>query len=219
MAFTAVGDNRVQQDSNLDPFSKKQVLNRIFIPEPAQGEVFTLNASLVLSTRYPWDILINSSDTGMAYQATVVLNEHGKYVLEPQISTADSTAGTISVAATRKGEALGGTVPILITFCVLCAVGLASNLLPCTRRLMIARGGGSSDSLRADLLNSDPILKGEQAAPTPLLGQQQQQQQQPPPPAKKWRLQSLDTFRGFALTVMMFVNYGGGGYCFFRYSR
>ncbi|XP_061914685.1 heparan-alpha-glucosaminide N-acetyltransferase-like isoform X1 [Entelurus aequoreus] len=34
---------------------------------------------------------------------------------------------------------------------------------------------------------------------------------------KPTRLRSLDTFRGFALTVMVFVNYGGGGYWFFQH--
>ena len=32
------------------------------------------------------------------------------------------------------------------------------------------------------------------------------------------RLKSLDTFRGLALTIMIFVNYGGGGYFFFAHS-
>ncbi|XP_035519623.1 heparan-alpha-glucosaminide N-acetyltransferase [Morone saxatilis] len=36
--------------------------------------------------------------------------------------------------------------------------------------------------------------------------------------AKPARLRSLDTFRGFALTVMVFVNYGGGGYWFFQHA-
>ncbi|XP_026878406.2 heparan-alpha-glucosaminide N-acetyltransferase [Electrophorus electricus] len=34
---------------------------------------------------------------------------------------------------------------------------------------------------------------------------------------KSSRLKSLDTFRGFSLTVMVFVNYGGGGYWFFQH--
>uniref|UniRef100_UPI0037E8D68B heparan-alpha-glucosaminide N-acetyltransferase n=1 Tax=Semicossyphus pulcher TaxID=241346 RepID=UPI0037E8D68B len=36
--------------------------------------------------------------------------------------------------------------------------------------------------------------------------------------AKPTRLCSLDTFRGFALTLMVFVNYGGGGYWFFQHA-
>ncbi|CAB1425093.1 unnamed protein product [Pleuronectes platessa] len=39
-----------------------------------------------------------------------------------------------------------------------------------------------------------------------------------PTEAKPTRLRSLDTFRGFALTVMVFVNYGGGGYWFFQHA-
>lgn len=37
--------------------------------------------------------------------------------------------------------------------------------------------------------------------------------------AIKERLQSLDTFRGLALTIMIFVNYGGGAYWFLDHSR
>ncbi|XP_063048172.1 heparan-alpha-glucosaminide N-acetyltransferase [Engraulis encrasicolus] len=35
---------------------------------------------------------------------------------------------------------------------------------------------------------------------------------------KSSRLKSLDTFRGFSLTIMVFVNYGGGGYWFFQHA-
>ncbi|XP_031550825.1 heparan-alpha-glucosaminide N-acetyltransferase-like isoform X2 [Actinia tenebrosa] len=41
----------------------------------------------------------------------------------------------------------------------------------------------------------------------------------PEKPAKQKRLNSLDTFRGIALTIMIFVNYGGGGYYFFNHAR
>nr|XP_015202918.1 PREDICTED: heparan-alpha-glucosaminide N-acetyltransferase-like [Lepisosteus oculatus] len=36
--------------------------------------------------------------------------------------------------------------------------------------------------------------------------------------AKSSRLRSLDTFRGLSLTIMVFVNYGGGGYWFFEHA-
>jgi len=36
--------------------------------------------------------------------------------------------------------------------------------------------------------------------------------------AKPPRLESLDTFRGFCLGMMIFVNYGGGGYWFFEHA-
>lgn len=37
-------------------------------------------------------------------------------------------------------------------------------------------------------------------------------------PNKPKRLLSLDTFRGFTLAMMIFVNYGGGGYWFFEHA-
>jgi heparan-alpha-glucosaminide N-acetyltransferase len=36
--------------------------------------------------------------------------------------------------------------------------------------------------------------------------------------AKKERLHSIDTFRGISLSIMIFVNYGGGGFTFFNHS-
>ncbi|XP_071129358.1 heparan-alpha-glucosaminide N-acetyltransferase-like isoform X1 [Mytilus edulis] len=36
---------------------------------------------------------------------------------------------------------------------------------------------------------------------------------------KKERLKSLDTFRGISIVIMVFVNYGGGGYWFFSHSK
>ncbi|CAG0896559.1 unnamed protein product [Darwinula stevensoni] len=38
-------------------------------------------------------------------------------------------------------------------------------------------------------------------------------------PKGKERLNSLDTFRGIAIVLMIFVNYGGGDYWFFKHSR
>uniref|UniRef100_A0A665WYQ0 Heparan-alpha-glucosaminide N-acetyltransferase n=1 Tax=Echeneis naucrates TaxID=173247 RepID=A0A665WYQ0_ECHNA len=41
----------------------------------------------------------------------------------------------------------------------------------------------------------------------------------PPPPSASKRLRSLDTFRGYiSLVIMVFVNYGGGRYWFFRHE-
>ena len=38
-------------------------------------------------------------------------------------------------------------------------------------------------------------------------------------PLRRHRLHSLDTFRGLSLVIMIFVNYGGGGYWFLDHSR
>ena len=41
----------------------------------------------------------------------------------------------------------------------------------------------------------------------------------PSPPPQRKRVKSLDAFRGLAITIMIFVNYGGGGYWFFAHAR
>ena len=38
------------------------------------------------------------------------------------------------------------------------------------------------------------------------------------PPQTTQRVLSLDTFRGISIFIMIFVNYGGGGYWFFQHS-
>jgi heparan-alpha-glucosaminide N-acetyltransferase len=35
---------------------------------------------------------------------------------------------------------------------------------------------------------------------------------------KQRRVKSLDAFRGLSVVMMVFVNYGGGGYSFFNHS-
>jgi heparan-alpha-glucosaminide N-acetyltransferase len=37
-------------------------------------------------------------------------------------------------------------------------------------------------------------------------------------PKKSSRVRALDAFRGISLAIMIFVNYGGGGYWFFDHS-
>ena len=65
--------------------------------------------------------------------------------------------------------------------------------------------------------NTDEKLDEEKAtAPEPI----EKSMETPPAPVKtpKRRLVSLDTFRGFALCGMIFVNYGGGMYWFFEHA-
>ena len=42
---------------------------------------------------------------------------------------------------------------------------------------------------------------------------------EPTPPPQRRRVKSLDAFRGLAIVLMIFVNYGGGGYWFFAHAR
>jgi hypothetical protein len=59
-----------------------------------------------------------------------------------------------------------------------------------------------------------PIPIASQVANTPAAAAAAPQPGKSKPP----RLHSLDTFRGFSLCIMIFVNYGGGGYWFFDHA-
>lgn len=67
----------------------------------------------------------------------------------------------------------------------------------------------NSASQKRDASEDDPLLKHNLRDST---------DRKTPYDGKKERLRSLDTFRGFSLCVMIFVNYGGGGYWFFEHS-
>ena len=77
--------------------------------------------------------------------------------------------------------------------------------------------GESPQTTDLSVDDTDEKLDEEKAtAPEPI----EKSMETPPAPVKtpKRRLVSLDTFRGFALCGMIFVNYGGGMYWFFEHA-
>ena len=67
------------------------------------------------------------------------------------------------------------------------------------------------DGLSAPLLNTSLMASADfSESPIPTAGSAA--------PHSKRRINSLDAFRGLSLTLMIFVNYGGGGYYFFNHS-
>ncbi|PAA69220.1 hypothetical protein BOX15_Mlig028904g1, partial [Macrostomum lignano] len=78
-------------------------------------------------------------------------------------------------------------------------------------------------SVDANINQSDSLAIHSQYQRASGQGSQQQQQPQSSQSAhsggrRPGRLRCLDTFRGLCLVVMVFVNYGGGGYWFFQHS-
>ncbi|XP_048247315.1 heparan-alpha-glucosaminide N-acetyltransferase-like [Haliotis rufescens] len=116
-------------------------------------------------------------------------------------------------------EPLPAEIPILFT--VLGLLGLAGlwAIIKCIyRRSRSAPCFGKSADITDprehseanNSVNMDPLSKAngdvENGGPTKVTELK-----------KKKRLRSLDTFRGLSLSVMIFVNYGGGGYWFFEH--
>ncbi|XP_046900987.1 heparan-alpha-glucosaminide N-acetyltransferase isoform X1 [Hypomesus transpacificus] len=105
-------------------------------------------------------------------------------------------------------------IPILIAsllftgLAIVWAIAGSITRLDAVRNVML-RLGNSMETER--LINSELGTPGrtvETATDTIL----------PTQPAPTKRLRSLDTFRGLSLVIMVFVNYGGGRYWFFRHE-
>lgn len=169
--------------------------------------------------------------------ATLAPQQHGAYTWavlpDPSSSReADSVAtrgGGYALLALEEVEGDSVAVPLVTAFGVLFAVGVGLRLvLLAAERLQKLReddglpaawrqtgGAGRGLSLGSGSGAGSPAAMGALAAgtgtsPVPAA---------PGGPAGQGRIHSLDTVRGACLVVMIFVNYGGGGYWFFAHSR
>ncbi|XP_071264351.1 heparan-alpha-glucosaminide N-acetyltransferase isoform X4 [Salvelinus alpinus] len=137
--------------------------------------------------------------------------EHGNYSLWVK-NLNDSSVVNCSIITDT--EPVNSYLPIMVAFLLFTGLALLSAVggtvmgLDVVKNLMF-RLGNSMETER--LINSELGFPGrtvETATDTIL----------PTAAAPSRRLRSLDTFRGLSLVVMVFVNYGGGRYWFFRHE-
>nr|XP_029513077.1 heparan-alpha-glucosaminide N-acetyltransferase [Oncorhynchus nerka] len=137
--------------------------------------------------------------------------EHGNYSLWVKNLNDSSVVNCSMITDT---ETVNSYLPIMVAFllftglAILSAIGATVMGLDVVKNLMF-RLGNSMETER--LINSDlgfPCRTVETATDTIL----------PTHATPSRRLRSLDTFRGLSLVVMVFVNYGGGRYWFFRHE-
>ncbi|XP_015253117.1 PREDICTED: heparan-alpha-glucosaminide N-acetyltransferase-like [Cyprinodon variegatus] len=136
--------------------------------------------------------------------------EHGNYSLWlKNLNNVSHTNCSIMV----NSNPVNSYIPILVTFFIF--VGLALMFAVGTRLLRIGAVRGLvlriSGSMEAErLINSELGSPRMDALVTDNI--------LPSPASSSRRLRSLDTFRGISLVIMVFVNYGGGRYWFFKHS-
>ncbi|CAG5938865.1 unnamed protein product [Menidia menidia] len=136
--------------------------------------------------------------------------EHGNYSLWMKNISEPSVANCSIV---MDADPVNSYIPILVSFFIF--VGLALMFAVGKRLLgldvvrgLVLRIGGAMETER--LINSE---LGSPRIETPVTDNIL-----PPPPSPNRRLRSLDTFRGISLVIMVFVNYGGGRYWFFKHE-
>ncbi|KAM6972084.1 heparan-alpha-glucosaminide N-acetyltransferase [Aplochiton taeniatus] len=166
----------------------------------------------IVGTQHGITLQLNSSPVSLEL-CTVPFHfgEHGNYSLWVK-NLNDSSV--VSCSLVIDADPINSYVPILIAFllftglAVLSAIGGTVLRLDAVRSVLF-RLGSSMETER--LINSElgtPNRTVETATDTIL----------PTQSAPTQRLRSLDTFRGLSLVIMVFVNYGGGRYWFFRHE-
>ncbi|XP_061570617.1 heparan-alpha-glucosaminide N-acetyltransferase [Cololabis saira] len=174
-------------------------------PGPGQPS----SVDFAVSTQHEITVQINSSLAELC-RVQFHFGEHGNYSLWVK-NLSDSEGLNCSVVA--DAEPVNSYTPILVAFFVFVGLSLAFAI---GRRVLglaavkglILRVCGSMETER--LINSELGSPRMEAPVTDNI--------LPPPPSNSRRLRSLDTFRGISLVIMIFVNYGGGRYWFFRHE-
>ncbi|XP_068448039.1 heparan-alpha-glucosaminide N-acetyltransferase isoform X2 [Clinocottus analis] len=178
----------------------------------APGPGRTSSANFVVSTQHKITLQLSSAAVNQEL-CTVPFHfgEQGNYSLWVKNLT-DSSVADCSVVTVV--DPVNSYIPILVAFLIFAGLALASAIgtkilgLDIVKSILF-RISGSMETER--LINSElgfPDRTVSLVADNIL----------PPAPNPSKRLRSLDTFRGLALVIMVFVNYGGGRYWFFRHE-
>lgn len=171
-------------------------------------------AAAVVDTQHPLSLLLSGSRAGSELcKIQYHFGEFGNYSLV--VKTLSTSAETISCDIVINEGPINSYLPILFAFLVYS--GILAILIIC--RLVMKIGPvrnwvykklnpRETDRLINSELGSPSTTDSPTSDPSPRLWRATSRQ----------RLRSLDTFRGLSLIIMVFVNYGGGKYWFFKHE-
>ncbi|XP_068176914.1 heparan-alpha-glucosaminide N-acetyltransferase isoform X2 [Antennarius striatus] len=177
-------------------------------PSPGQPS----SVDFVVTTQHEIALQLNSSLVNQELcRVPFHFGEHGNYSLWVRNINDSSVVNCSLVTLT---EPVNSYIPILVAFLIFAGLALVSTIGKTILGLDIVKAalqrmGRSVETER--LINSELGSPSRTIAPVTddIL---------PPPTTPSKRLRSLDTFRGISLVIMVFVNYGGGRYWFFRHQ-
>jgi heparan-alpha-glucosaminide N-acetyltransferase len=174
----------------------------------SQSDAF---ACASLWTPYKWNFkLVNSTSNIVIASHDYQLGEHGRYLVKVD--------DYLSISVNEIEAPIDSNKPLWVLVGILIAVVIASYILPhlYTKVINESDSQGKKDIKTDDLLPSlsDPLLSEDDKKSPEASAMKAKKASQ----SVSSRLRSLDTFRGFSLYFMIFVNYGGGGYYFFEHA-
>ncbi|KAG7458870.1 hypothetical protein MATL_G00225180 [Megalops atlanticus] len=177
---------------------------------PGPGVPSTMD--FTINTQHAMTLQLNSTLTNLELcRVHFHFGEHGNYSL--WVKNLNDTS-VVNCSMVTDKEPINSYLPILVAFLVyaglsiLVAVGSTIMRLDVVRNILF-RLGNSVETER--LINSElgrPSRTVESSSSDSPI----------PPTTTNSRLRSLDTFRGLSLVIMVFVNYGGGRYWFFKHE-
>ncbi|XP_078658838.1 heparan-alpha-glucosaminide N-acetyltransferase-like isoform X3 [Branchiostoma floridae x Branchiostoma belcheri] len=152
-----------------------------------------------------------------------LFGEHGEYQMHIN-PNGPSEENKFDCPVYADKDPVDSNIPILVAFCVY--VGLFLLFLA-VRQLYYTIGKSQYAWFIGyfPFRETDRLVNSDLGSPSPSSTGTEDRRQAGPDSAAKAapqglrRLRSLDTFRGLSLAVMVFVNYGGGGYWFFKHAR
>ncbi|XP_029179303.2 heparan-alpha-glucosaminide N-acetyltransferase-like [Acropora millepora] len=163
------------------------------------------NTFIIVKTHYRFKLVIKSGSRSLC-SLEYLFGERGLYefIVKPNI-----TCDLKEVKSPEKSY-----MPLWIAFVALVGAALLWVVLTVIVRFCAAKCNKNTSELGEPDENENEELKMSGTEPQTLAENVEVEKN----PFVKRRLKSLDTFRGIAITLMIFVNYGGGGYYFFGHA-
>ncbi|XP_070152179.1 heparan-alpha-glucosaminide N-acetyltransferase isoform X2 [Polyergus mexicanus] len=152
------------------------------------------NTTLVIPTKYPLHIFYEDAQLSQFCHTTYNFKEHGSYGWNISKEQPCSEIYTIH-------EPINSYLPIFAAFMVYVLLMISCATFKIIIRVI--KGKLSPDNVHDDL---DRLQEAETS--NPIIGTNR----------SSTRIRSVDTFRGIAILLMIFVNNGGGKYVFFNHS-
>ncbi|NXD77404.1 HGNAT acetyltransferase, partial [Halcyon senegalensis] len=171
-------------------------------------------AAVMVDTQHPLTLLLNSSvGDGELCKVQYHFGEFGNYSLV--VKTLSTSTKAVSCNLVINEGPIDSYLPILFAFLVytgILAVLILGRLFmkidPVRNWVYKKLNPRETDRLINSEFGSPNTTDSVSSDPTPRLWST----------ASRQRLRSLDTFRGLSLIIMVFVNYGGGKYWFFKHE-
>ena len=188
-----------------------------------------------LWTPHPWKLYLRLNTSGDSVaESSILFGEQGHYTVTADF---DSTSATYCLSINVTADPFDSNLPFYILLvAILCFAVISFLYEPLLEWIRSQRSeerpglnlsiallqekGDSQDNSQLPpgaLKEEEERSFGTSFLPTTTTADRRNERGSGIP-SKPGRLRSLDTFRGFSLTLMIFVNYGGGGYWYLDHA-